>query len=212
MSFGPSLVGALGALAVVAGLATSAAPPAPEAAPASTVGAPVYDDKGRLLPPVDYREWVFLSAGVDMSYSDQAVMADAHMFDNVFAPPAAYAAFKRDGVWPDKTVLVLELRGGRSKGSINKRGTFQSGEVMGLETHVKDTARFKGGWAFFGFDGDKPATKIPDTAACYACHQTHAAADTTFVQFYPTLLPIATKLKTLSAAYLSDPDPVSAGR
>ena len=70
------------------------------------------------------------------------------------------------------------------------------------------------GWAFFGFDGalSGPSTQIPFEAACYACHQAHAAADTTFVQFYPTLLPVATRLKTLSPSYLSDPEPVAAGR
>ena len=32
---------------------------------------------------------------------------------------------------------------------------------------------------------------IPTAADCYSCHAAHAAVDTTFVQFYPTLLPIA---------------------
>jgi len=36
---------------------------------------------------------------------------------------------------------------------------------------------------------------------CYSCHREHAAVDTTFVQFYPTLLPIAKHKGTLSAAY-----------
>jgi hypothetical protein len=116
--------------------------------------APKYDADGRLIPPAAYREWVFLSSGVDMSYSDGAAMADAHEFDNVFAPPAAYAAFKRTGVWPNQTMLVLENRVAKSKGSINRQGLFQTGEVMGLEAHVKDTARFKGGWAFFAMQGD----------------------------------------------------------
>jgi hypothetical protein len=45
---------------------------------------------------------------------------------------------------------------------------------------------------------------IPMTANCYACHQQHAAVDTTFVQFYPTLLSIATLKGTLSPAYKSE--------
>ena len=75
---------------------------------------------------------------------------------------------------------------------------------MGVEAHVKDTARFKGGWAFFplGETGEKPGAQISYAAACYACHEKHGAVDTTFVQFYPTLLPTATALKTLSASYL----------
>jgi hypothetical protein len=167
--------------------------------------APRYDPTGRLLFPAGYREWVFLSSGVDMSYTDQPAMQGAHMFDNVFAPRAAYAYFLAHGVWPDKTVLLLENRGAASKGSINRRGLFQTGDVMAAEAHVKDTKRFTGGWGFFGFDSDKPATQIAYTATCYACHRTHAAADTTFVQFYPTLLPVATKRGTLNPRFLADP-------
>ncbi len=166
--------------------------------------APHYDPAGRLIMPVNYREWVFLSSGVDMSYSAAPAMQGAHMFDNVFVPRAAYDFFLRTGVWPDKTVLVLENRGAASKGSINRLGLFQTGEVMGLEAHVKDTARFDGGWAFFSFDDARPAARIATTAACYACHRAHAAADTTFAQFYPTLLPVATRLHTLNPGYVAD--------
>jgi hypothetical protein len=78
---------------------------------------------------------------------------------------------------------------------------------MGFEAHVKDESRFPGKWAFFGF-GDpktaKTAKMIPTTADCYSCHSSHAAVDTTFVQFYPTLLPIAKSKNTLAPAYLKE--------
>jgi hypothetical protein len=45
---------------------------------------------------------------------------------------------------------------------------------------------------------------IPTTADCYSCHAEHAAVDTTFVQFYPTLLPIAENKRTLSPSYLKE--------
>jgi hypothetical protein len=45
---------------------------------------------------------------------------------------------------------------------------------------------------------------LPKEMDCYSCHEQHAAVDTTFVQFYPTLLPIAKAKKTLSAAYLKE--------
>jgi hypothetical protein len=45
---------------------------------------------------------------------------------------------------------------------------------------------------------------IPRTANCYSCHQENGAVDTTFVQFYPTLLPIARAEKTLTAHYLAE--------
>jgi hypothetical protein len=199
MRLSPSLIAALTASAAAIFLCAAAEGPA-----SMDPDAPRYDAAGRLIPPADYRDWVFLSSGVDMSYSERPAMADAHMFDNVFAPRAAYAEFKRTGVWPDKTVLMLENRGGKSKGSINRQGLFQTGEVMGLEAHVKDTARFKGGWGFFSIEGGAPAGQIDYTAACYACHAAHGAADTTFVQFYPTLLPVATRLKTLNPAYVAE--------
>lgn len=168
-------------------------------------GAPQYDTTGRMLFPADYRDWVFLSSGLNMSYSADPAMADHDMFGNTFVPAAAHAAFKKTGVWPDKTVIMLENRGGTGKGSINKRGLFQTGDYMGAEAHVKDTARFKGGWGFFAFNvAGAPASEIPHSVACYSCHEQHAAADTTFVQFYPTLLPIATARGTLSKSYLAE--------
>jgi hypothetical protein len=70
---------------------------------------------------------------------------------------------------------------------------------------VKDEARFPGKWAFFSFDPAGGNGKLfPQTATCYTCHTAHAAVDTTFVQFYPTLLPIAQKKGTLSPAFLKD--------
>ena len=165
---------------------------------------PTYTGDGRLLFPVNYREWIYLTSGVDMSYSPNAMGMDHSMFDNVFVSPDSHKAFLQTGTWPDKTMLVLEARMAGSKASINKSGHYQTGEVMGREVHVKDTSRFPGGWAFFGFDGDGPAKQVPREAACYSCHEQHAAVDTTFVQFYPTLIEIAKKKGTLSANYLKD--------
>lgn len=165
---------------------------------------PVYAADGSLERPVDYRRWTFLSSGVDMSYLKTPTMPGMSMFDNVFADPDAYAAFLIAGTWPDRTVLVLEVRKGQRAGSINQHGRFQTGEPIGLEAHVKDVTRFKGGWAFFAFEGPGPGKLIPQSAACYACHAAHTAVDTTFVQFYPTLLPIAEAKGTLSKGYLAE--------
>ena len=175
------------------------APPAQAAAEP----APAYAANGDLLPVGNYREWIYLTSGVDMSYSPKP--ADMTMFDNVFVNPEAYRSFLATGTWPDKTVLVLEVREAKSKGSINQHGHFQGTQLMGFEVHVKDERRFPGEWAFFDFDSpDKNGTLIPQGAPCYSCHAAHGAVDTTFVQFYPTLLPIAEVKKTLSAAYLKD--------
>ena len=134
-----------------------------------------------------------------MSYSDAPSDMGHSMFDNVFVEPAAWASFKRTGHWPDKTVFMLEGRMATNKGSIVKHGQYQTEDVMALEAHVRDEARFKGGWGFFAFGGAASAAQLPTAAACYSCHQAHGAVDTTFTQFYPTAKPIALKAGTFRA-------------
>ena len=164
---------------------------------------PAYTSDGRLLLPENYRDWVFLTSSFDMSYMAGMQMG-RHTLDNVFVNPESYLSFLATGTWPDKTMLVKENRSAPSQGSINKGGNYQSTEIVGVEIHVRDEARFTGNWGFFAFGGKEPAALIPQAASCYSCHAAHAAVDTTFVQFYPTLLPIAQAKETLSKAYIQD--------
>jgi Cytochrome P460 len=194
-------------LCLIAGVvAVAIALRAPKAALATSSASPAYTANGDMLPPTNYREWIYLTSGIDMSYAPKPEgMQDHSMFDNVFVNPEAYRSFLQAGTWPDKTVMVLEAREARSKGSINRQGHFQGGGVMDFEVHVKDEARFPGQWAFFSFDSPAGNGRlIPQGAPCYSCHSAHAAVDTTFVQFYPTLLPIAHKKGTLSQPYLKE--------
>jgi len=163
---------------------------------------PQYTADGKMLFPANYREWVFLSSGLGMNYG--AGEPDLSRFDNVFVNPEAHREFLKTGTWPDKTVFVLELRAAGTNASINKSGHFQTTSIGAREVHVKDESRFPGKWAFFGFNDTSPGDIFPREANCYSCHQDHAAVDTTFVQFYPTLIDIAKEKKTLSAAYLKD--------
>jgi hypothetical protein len=204
--FPKSLIATSAVCLLIGVLAFTLVADSPKAVHAASGNAPAYDKDGNLLPPTHYREWVYLSTGIDMSYAPKtAEMKDHSMFDNVFVNPEAYASFLQTGSWPDKTVMVLEVREARDRGSINLQGHYQGTQIMGFEVHVKDESRFSGKWAFFDFDS--PAgngTLIPEKAPCYTCHLAHGAVDTTFVQFYPTLLPVAQKKGTLSAAYLKD--------
>lgn len=176
--------------------------------PATTPGASqahlIYLSDGQTTVPADYRDWPFLSAGVNMNYAEANTTPDHPMIDNVFVNPESLRTFRATGTWPDGTVLVKEDRMGSTKGSINKSGQFQTEDIMAIELHVKDTARFKGGWAFFMGDGKGTLAQIPVQASCYSCHRSHGAVDTTFVQFYPTLIAMARKSNTFSAGYLQD--------
>jgi len=169
----------------------------------ATGGVPQYDKDGKLVFPADYRQWMFVSSSLDMSYTENSPPPGVHIFNNVFVPREAYESFLKHGVWPDKTLLLTEHRAGAENLSILKHGQIQT-NIVGFEAHVKDR-RFKDGWAFFAYVGElKPAREISHDSDCYSCHLAHAAADTTFVQFYPTLLPVATRLGTLSPAYLAE--------
>ena len=187
----------------LAALAVAALPYAGIGSAAQTpADGPTYTADGKLEFPAGYRTWVYLSTGMDMSYLERATPGQS-TFGNVFVNREAYDGFLKNGIWPDKTALVLEVRKAEGSGAPLKSGHFQS-EIVRTEVHVKDTARFRGGWGFFGFDDAAPAAVIPQSANCYSCHAENGAADTTFVQFYPTLLPVARAKNTLSPAYLAD--------
>jgi len=180
----------------------NARPSVVHAAGQSQSDLPSFTADGKLEFPANYREWIYLTSGLNMSYAPRVPgMAGHDMFDNVFVNPPAYKAFLETGTWPDQTMLVLEVRGAGSKASINKSGHFQNGDVMGREVHIKDK-RIPGGWAFFGFE--EPTTPFPHEMDCYSCHEQHAAVDTTFVQFYPTLIKLAEQKGTLSEGYKKD--------
>jgi hypothetical protein len=160
-------------------------------------GKPQYTADNHLVRPENYREWIYLSSGLGMNYSP--VSSDHVMFTNVFVPQWAYADFVKSGKWPDKTMFVVEERGSETRGSINQTGHFQS-DWMGMGVEVKDQSRFSDKWAYFNFDESLKSAQANPKAACWQCHEDHAAVEHTFVQFYPTLKPVAKKFGTYKQA------------
>ena len=168
-----------------------------------------YTSDGKIVFPKDYRSWVYLTTGLAMSYSPRTQPNGQPFFDNVFVTPQAYRTFVQTGHWPDKTMFVIEVRASRDKGSINKSGRFQ-GDVAGYDVELRDDARYPAEqWKWTAFDAPAkdgavaPTEAFPRTAACFQCHNANAAVDKSFVQFYPTLLPIAREKGSLNAAYLA---------
>lgn len=154
---------------------------------------PRFSRDDQLQRPENYREWIYLSSGLGMTYSPSgAANATNPRFDNVFVTPQAYRAFLETGAWPDQTMFALEVRSSASNGSINKGGHYQD-EIVGMEVHLKDSARFPATkWAFFEFGtSGRTAKALPPDSNCQTCHSMNGAVDQTFVQFYPTLIPIA---------------------
>lgn len=164
------------------------------AAPEETMPKPRYDDKGQLLRPDDYREWMFLSAGYGMNYSPGP--GSHEMFTNVFVQRWAYDEFVKSGKWPEQSMFVIDERDAASRSSINQKGHYQT-DLMGLAVEVKDSARNPDKWAYYAFgDENKSAGAMPHGNPCWSCHDAHAAVEHTFVQFYPTLKTVAKKFGT----------------
>jgi hypothetical protein len=158
------------------------------ASPDESADKPQYTKSGELQRPENYREWIFLSAGLGMNYSPAPGSHD--MFTNVFVPQWAYKEFVGSGKWPNKTMFVVEERGAQTKGSINKHGNFQT-DLMGIGVEVKDST-LPDKWAYYNFEDNKTAAANPKEA-CFSCHEKNAAVEHSFVQFYPTLKPVAKK-------------------
>ena len=164
-------------------------------------GGPEYTTDAQLKLPEQYREWVYLTSDFYAPSDSAKMQADSgqRSFNNILVEPNAYRAFLETGAWPDKTMLAVDVRAAAEMepAAPNQTGTAQ-GAQKGLAIHVKDEARFPGKWAFFGFGAGATTGKmIPVTANCYSCHAAKGAVDTTFVQYYPTLLPVAKSKNTL---------------
>lgn len=192
LKFAPALCAACLLVALFQGLASSQEPADFQ-----------YTADGKLAFPANYREWVFLSSGSGMTYGPSANPNGPPQFDNVFVNPAAYRAFQTSGKWPEHAIFVLEIRNALTEGSINRGGRFQGG-VVAIEVLVKDTKRFADsrGWGFFEYGAEErgAVARLPKTASCYGCHAGSGGVEHTFVQFYPTLIPIAEKYQTLRNA------------
>jgi hypothetical protein len=152
---------------------------------------PAFEGKTTLLRPANYREWVFVGSSLGLSYA-QAASSTNEMYHNVYIKPEAYREFARTGKFPEGTVLAMEMASADTKKEPALHGSFES-EFIGLEVAVKDSSRFPGGWAYYGFSNgmgsqyrDK-AEPFPASAGCVACHKQNAATDNVFTQFYPVL-------------------------
>jgi hypothetical protein len=71
---------------------------APQAGRTGGADVPVFTAEGKLVFPSRYREWIYLTSGLNMSYAARMAGMEGHdMFDNVFVNPSAYKGFLETG-------------------------------------------------------------------------------------------------------------------
>lgn len=149
---------------------------------------PQFDSTGALLRPKNFDHWLFVGSNIGMSY-DSGEAKGPGEFHNIYMQPEAFDAYKSTGKFPERTTFLLVVYQPAQKASINKSGYFE-GQMTGLAVSVKDSLRFKEGWAYFEFgdSGDLAETaKALPAPMCFSCHDQHADDDHVFVQFHPVL-------------------------
>ena len=188
-SFRPNVIVGVAILVGIAGLsyvlAVKAAPPG------GTTAAVEFTPDGKLKKPDGYRNWVYVGAVVTPNDLNDGEAAFPE-FHSVYMDPESFAHYEKTGEFRDGTVMIKELIGVGAKEATSGKGYFM-GDFRGLEASIKDSKRFKdepGSWAYFSF-GHKYPLKADATkqaaASCNACHQTSAAKDDVFSQYYPVL-------------------------
>lgn len=151
------------------------------------------DNKGDLVQPIGYREWVYVGTAItpdDMNNGKAPFPA----FHNIYIDPKSYEYWGKVGEFRDSTILIKERLDVGSKAAASGNGYFM-GDFIGLEAAIKSKSLFPdepGNWGYFSFtDSDhngltKTASAFP-TKDCAACHGANAAEDLVFTQYYPVL-------------------------
>ncbi len=163
-------------------------PASPSAPDTPSMTLPQFDASDTLQRPKNFDHWLFIGSNIGMSY-DPGEHKGPGEFHNIYMQPEAFDAYKSSGKFPEKTMFLLVVYQPAQKVSINKSGYFE-GELTAMVASVKDSSRFKEGWAYFSFGEEgnlaDSATALP-APMCFACHDKHADDDHVFVQFHPVL-------------------------
>jgi hypothetical protein len=192
-----SVTAAIAVLAGIAGL--SYVLTAQAAPPDGPVAGVEFTADGKLKQPIGYRKWVYV--GTPLTPNDlNDGEASFPEFHAVYMDPESFAHYEKTGKFRDGTVLVKELIGVGAREATSGKGYFM-GDFRGLEASIKDSKRFKdepGNWAYFSFGHRYPLkaeVAKNGAASCNACHQSSAADDYVFSQYYPVLRASAPRSK-----------------
>jgi hypothetical protein len=182
----------VGALALGGLIACATTEPPPSAGSSAGRAAKLAFQGDKLVIPKGRDRWITLGVTYALSY----VGDGGTTFNTVRADPASYEAFVKTGVFPVGTMLDLEVRKPLTEVAPAKGGKTE-GAVVARSIHVKDEKAGPGTWTFYGYptNGGELGTALPRGQACYSCHADHAATDTVFTQYYPTMMEVRAAAK-----------------
>jgi hypothetical protein len=152
----------------------------------------VADANGNLRVPVDYRAaYQFLGSwavAVDQGQGSK----EMHV---VYASPGTIAAYRKDGGFPDGSVLVKEVfettTGAMTTGNVSRANILKGWFVMmrDRKNSHPDNKLWGDGWGWSWFDTAMPSktTSTNYKVDCQPCHIPARASDWIYVQGYPAL-------------------------
>ena len=146
-----------------------------------------------LVRPKGYRTWVYVGTPLTPDDKNNG-KAGFPEFHNIYIHPESYGHYKETGKFKDGTILVKERISVGDTIATSGKGYFM-GDFIALEAAVKSQKDFPdepGNWGYYSFKADnetilKKSTTPFGTVNCNACHQSAAADDFVFTQYYPVL-------------------------
>jgi hypothetical protein len=168
--------------------------------------AAVVDAQGNLHVPGDYREKYEFLGTWSVAADEAPGAAELHI---VYASPGTIAAYRRDGRFPDRTVLVKEVHLAATiemtTGTVSHPDSLKGWFVMVRDRNGRysenDTWGDGWGWAWFDAGGPSaPSRNLPVKGGgmaatgdyrdnCKSCHSPAQATEWIYTEGYPPLKP-----------------------
>ncbi|MBN5380646.1 cytochrome P460 family protein [Serratia marcescens] len=150
-----------------------------------------FNDKGELLRPMNYREWIFAgNISTPRDIDPDALFPDTQF---VYIDPESYQHWKKTGTFRDGTILVKEIAWS-TKAKLPVGTGFVVDQYHSLSAAVKDSKRFPdttGNWNYFKWSNpnqpDLSLTSPPLGKTCSGCHEKYAPDGGAFYN-YETVL------------------------
>ena len=152
----------------------------------------VDDAQGNLHVPDAYRTTYQLLGSWAIAADQGQGSKELHV---VYASPGTIDAYRKDGHFPDNTVLVKEVyqsaTAQMTTGSVSRADTLKGWFVMAKDNNGRHpgNALWGDGWGWSWFDAANP-TKTTSTdyrLNCKSCHVPAQATDWVYVDGYPAL-------------------------
>jgi Cytochrome P460 len=152
----------------------------------------VADANGNLRVPADYRTaYQFLGSWAVAADQGQG-SKEIHV---VYTSPGTISAYRKDGRFPDGSVLVKEVfettTGAMATGNVSSAKTLKGWFVMTKDSKNShpDNKLWGDGWGWSWFDAATPSktTSTNYKVDCQPCHIPARASDWIYVQGYPPL-------------------------